>query len=704
MKKFLSVLLTLALLFGFTAPAAAYAAEEGVIITVDDVDKVEASNVADGYMTNHVLFQDATGYYGLKPADSTVGDATITFSLDVETAGKYQLTIHYTAKTSSAARMLNYSVNGGKAVTVDLPVGAEWTELKAYKLFINLEAGENDLVISTPTGYEDGIKTPNIYAVEYVLKEAAAPVAETTTIWVDTTDENGNLVENVDMVATENLYDPFQTNRLYQGHGCQGIKPSDMAAPAKVTFSVDVETAGKYQISVLYAAKTGSSLRKFDVYVNDTLTHNCTVEMQDDWETVAEHKILVDLKAGENDVTLTSSADYDADTVKNINVYGIKYTLKEAAAEPVLPTTPEEILNALYALEDGQSLEGEYTLTGVIDSFKYTYDPNYSTIQLTIIVDGMTDKPVVCYKLGGEGIDKVEVGDTITVTGPLKNYKGTYEFNGSTLVSYEKAAVAPQGGYLGRANSYDWSNHASAIFSFASADETATASSILGQPAGTFGWWYSFVLEYNEANGTFVVTIADTLMDGVNAIETATLGYGKLAFMYHGDFANTDADSFNYFLEKATVGTEFYLVGDYDAIVATWDVLADTYLTTEKPESYWTKPVVTPEPTPTPDEPIVVEGTEYVVKKGDTLSEIAAACGATVKELAELNKIENPDIIVTGAKLVIPTFEVKRHIVVKGDTLSQIAKTNGCKVADLVKLNNIANPDLIVCGDVIVLP
>lgn len=696
MKKFVSALLTLALLFGLAVPTTAAAAEETVTIYANDTEKVIAENVKDGtngYMENQGLYEETTGYYGLKPLDETLGAAKVFFSLDDLVAGQYEIVIAYAAKTGDAARKCDVYIDDTLSQQITFTCNADWETKSEYKFRVDLPAGDHDIVITTPSDYDNSsVKTPNIYAVKYTLKKAAEPVAETVTIWV-----GDDVAQDNELVVSENLFDPYQTNRLYEGHGCHGIKPADTSLPAKVTFSVDVETAGRYELVLLYAAKTGDAVRKVDVYVNDVLANNCTVTMQADWETVAQHRIFVNLQAGENDVTLTSSVDYDGSSVKNINIYGIKYTLKEAAKAPA---TNEEIVNALYALGNKENLDGEFTLTGVIDSFKYTYSPNYSTIQLTIIVDGMTDKPVVCYKLGGEGIDKVEVGDTITVsTKRLTNYNGTYELNGSTLVSYEKAVVAPQKGILGRVNSYDWSatGYANTVFSFVSSDETATASTILGQPVGTFAWWYAFVLEYNEDNGTFVVTVADTLMDGVNAIETATLGYGKIAFMFHDGFKDTDADTFNYFLEKATVGTEFYLVGDYDVMGATWDVIADTYLTTEKPESYWTKPVATP------DEP-VIEGDEYVVQKGDTLSKIAKACGLTVKELAEANDIENPNLIRKGATLIIPKVEVKRHIVVKGDTLGKIAKTYGCTVSELVDLNKIENPNLIIRGQVIVLP
>ena len=123
----------------------------------------------------------------------------------------------------------------------------------------------------------------------------------------------------------------------------------------------------------------------------------------------------------------------------------------------------------------------------------------------------------------------------------------------------------------------------------------------------------------------------------------------------------------------------------------------------EKPEPV-VEPVVEPEKTkPVVEEPVI--GEEYVVQKGDTLSKIAKACGVTVKELVAANNIENPNLIRKGATLIIPKVEVaKRHIVVKGDTLGKIAKAYGCTIKELVELNKLENPNLIIKGQVIVLP
>ena len=117
-------------------------------------------------------------------------------------------------------------------------------------------------------------------------------------------------------------------------------------------------------------------------------------------------------------------------------------------------------------------------------------------------------------------------------------------------------------------------------------------------------------------------------------------------------------------------------------------------------------PAETPAEEPKEEKPAIeVTGDEYVVQKGDTLSEIAQACGLAVQDLVEANNIADADVIRTGAKLVIPTIDTTtRHIVKSGDTLSQIAKKYGYTVAELVTANDIADADLIQIGQLIVLP
>ncbi len=88
-----------------------------------------------------------------------------------------------------------------------------------------------------------------------------------------------------------------------------------------------------------------------------------------------------------------------------------------------------KLLEAAYALEDGLAMNEPMTLTGVISKIDTAWSDQYKNITVTIICDGIEDKPIMCYRLQGEGAADLKVGDTITVTGTMKNYKGTIEFD-----------------------------------------------------------------------------------------------------------------------------------------------------------------------------------------------------------------------------------------------------------------------------------
>ncbi len=115
----------------------------------------------------------------------------------------------------------------------------------------------------------------------------------------------------------------------------------------------------------------------------------------------------------------------------------------EPEPEPEL-TTEEEIVNAAFALEVGKALSKEYTLTGVITDIPTPYNAEYKNVSV-IIKNGATGKEILCYRLSGEGADELIEGDEIKVTGILKNYKGTVEFDqGCTYVLVAKAETEPE--------------------------------------------------------------------------------------------------------------------------------------------------------------------------------------------------------------------------------------------------------------------
>ena len=115
---------------------------------------------------------------------------------------------------------------------------------------------------------------------------------------------------------------------------------------------------------------------------------------------------------------------------------------------PTIYETPEEIVNAVYALDLGGYLSGghTYTLTGVITEIPSPWSDDYGNISVVIVVGDMTDKPIECFRLKGEGAQNLEIGNTITVSGKLTKYNnntetGKVEFDaGCTLVSSNACA------------------------------------------------------------------------------------------------------------------------------------------------------------------------------------------------------------------------------------------------------------------------
>ena len=104
-----------------------------------------------------------------------------------------------------------------------------------------------------------------------------------------------------------------------------------------------------------------------------------------------------------------------------------------------VPTDPLEIVDAAFALEVGASLPYTATLTGEVVSIDTPYSADYKNITVSIKVEGREDKPIMCYRMKGEGADQVMPGDTITVSGVIKNYNGTIEFDaGCSLVELIK--------------------------------------------------------------------------------------------------------------------------------------------------------------------------------------------------------------------------------------------------------------------------
>lgn len=104
----------------------------------------------------------------------------------------------------------------------------------------------------------------------------------------------------------------------------------------------------------------------------------------------------------------------------------------------------------------------------------------------------------------------------------------------------------------------------------------------------------------------------------------------------------------------------------------------------------------------------------HQVKPGETLSGIAAHYQLSVDQLAGLNAIENPDMIISGSTLTIappdatggnsPIDPGRQHQVLAGETLFEIAQQYGMTVEAIASVNHLLSPDFIAAGSVLAIP
>jgi LysM repeat protein len=98
---------------------------------------------------------------------------------------------------------------------------------------------------------------------------------------------------------------------------------------------------------------------------------------------------------------------------------------------------------------------------------------------------------------------------------------------------------------------------------------------------------------------------------------------------------------------------------------------------------------------------------EYTVQRGDTLSEIAGDHDVSLSDVIELNEISNADLIRPGQVILIPGVDgsvEQVHVVGKGETLTKIASVYGASSSAIAEANSMSNPDLIVPGQEVLIP
>ena len=93
----------------------------------------------------------------------------------------------------------------------------------------------------------------------------------------------------------------------------------------------------------------------------------------------------------------------------------------------------------------------------------------------------------------------------------------------------------------------------------------------------------------------------------------------------------------------------------------------------------------------------------YVVRSGDTLSDIAEMFGVSVNTIVWANNMTSRTLKVGQELVILPITGVK-HTVKSGDTLQSLAKKYKADLDDILSYNGLETGSKIVVGDVIIIP
>ena len=282
---------------------------------------------------------------------------------------------------------------------------------------------------------------------EYLPKEVRL-IGKVVAIPTAYSEQYGNITVNIQIGAlADNI---IQCYRL-SGEGCANIKEGDVITVQgkiknyKGTIEFDKPTLVGFggipdqsaTLDAAFALADGEAMKGVQVLVGTIVAiptvyseqyNNITVNIQPlgDERIVQCYRLAGGAELKEGDVITV---------VGNIKNY--KGTIEFDKACRYLDDRAYGSVKTLfkaYELEDGKALEGARKITGTIVAIPSAYSEQYGNITVNLQVGGLEEYIIQCYRLTG-GAD-LEIGDTITVSGIIKNYKGTIEFDKNC--TYEK--------------------------------------------------------------------------------------------------------------------------------------------------------------------------------------------------------------------------------------------------------------------------
>ncbi|MEX0931478.1 MAG: M23 family metallopeptidase [Candidatus Paceibacterota bacterium] len=94
----------------------------------------------------------------------------------------------------------------------------------------------------------------------------------------------------------------------------------------------------------------------------------------------------------------------------------------------------------------------------------------------------------------------------------------------------------------------------------------------------------------------------------------------------------------------------------------------------------------------------------YVVREGDSLSEIATMFNVSQNTILWANDLSRTSVIKPGQQLIILPVTGVRHMIAKGDTLESISKKYKADIDEIRGFNAISSDTVLAIGEVLIIP
>ena len=407
---------------------------------VDKVEEVEESGLKDAVAYVKTIYKKEEGKI-------TAKDYTLVGSVPV---GAKTFEITWTTNVSEDL----VSVVRGEDGMVTINVNEEAPEEVAYVLTASLTDGTDTETLSwnhtLPAGKKGELSYAEIVALAYAIADGDK---------VEDTYRLFGTVTNIDTAWSEDYQNitvtitvpgcpeqPIMCYRL-KGEGAKDLKVGDAITvegtftnyKGTIEFNSGCVLVGygeivdqKALLEEAYALADGEAFDELAV-VTGTVTEivsawsdeykNITVNFDFDGRKFQCYRLTgtgADTLAVGDTITVVG-------TIKNYK--GLVEFDKNCVIVPAGSHSSVNNILAAYKLQDGDVIETVRTVKGTITKIDTPYSVDYKNITVTIVVPGLEDYPIMCYRLTGEGADTLAEGDVITVTGLFKNYQGTIEFD-----------------------------------------------------------------------------------------------------------------------------------------------------------------------------------------------------------------------------------------------------------------------------------